>query len=301
MSRKDFYPFDWLVISYPVIMSTFILVFGRPLTDYLDELFLNLIVISLTLFIVHFFHGKRSGSSLFIRLLYPAMLFLLFYEQTGGLIKLIFNDFFDHQLTALEAMVFGANPTIWLDMHFINVWITEILSLLYFAFYPMIYIYFLVLFFKKRYQLIKVSMTAVCLTFFASFPLFFLYPIEGPRYHFVGEYTNEITGPVFRPLVELAQRGAVHGGCMPSTHFGVALVIMIFCLIYFKKAGIILIPVVTGLALGTFYGRYHYVSDVIVGGLIALASMFVTMRFMNFAMDEESSFENKKKKVSYVS
>ena len=301
MSKRDFYPFDWLVIGYPVLLSVFILVFGRPLAHYLDELVLNLMIISLSLFIINFFHGKRSREALFIRLLYPAMLFLVFYEQTGGLMKLIFNDFFDHQLTAFEYTVFGVNPTIWIDKHLINVWITETLSLFYFTFYPMIYIYFLFLFFKKRFQLIKASMTAVCLTFFTSFPLFFLYPIEGPRYYFANEYIHVINGPVFRPLVELAQRGAVHGGCMPSTHFGVALVILIFCLKYFKKAGIILIPVVTGLALGTFYGRYHYVSDVVAGGLIALAAVFVTMRFMNFDKDDESSYEDKKKKVSYVS
>lgn len=301
MSRKDFYPFDWLVIGYPVFLSLIILFFGRPLAGYLDEIAINIAIIVLALAIIHYLHGEQSRTALFLRLLYPSMLFLVFYEQTGGLMKLIFNHFFDYQLTAFEHSIFGVNPTKWLDTNLNNVWVTEVLSLLYFTFYPMIYVYFLTLFFMRKYHLIKVSITTVCLTFFTSFPLFFLYPIEGPRYHFAGQYMNEITGPIFRPLVELAQRGAVHGGCMPSTHFGVALVIMIFCLKYFKKAGILLIPVVTGLALGTFYGRYHYVSDVVVGGLIALAAVFVTERYLIVDIDEDSIAKKNKKKVSYVS
>jgi len=301
MNKKRLYPFDLLVLGYMAFLTVAILLFGRPLGDYADELLINLMVIVIVLSVIRFLHSPKSGPELFLRLLYPAILFLLFYKQTGGLMNLIFPEFLDYQLTAFEKSLFGVNPTLWLDSNMIHVWLTELLSLLYFAYYPLIYIFLLTLFFKKEYHLIKISVTAICMTFFVSFPLFFLYPIEGPRYFFAGMYTNELTGPFFHPLVELAQRGAVHGGCMPSTHFGVALVIMFLCLKYYKKAGIMLIPVVIGLALGTFYDRYHYVSDVIVGGVIGLAALFVTLRFIKFDEDDISLRNKNRKKISYVS
>ena len=296
MDRKLFFPFDWLVIGYMFLLSLAILLFGRPLTNYLDELIMNIIMVVSVLVIIRHLKPEKPSIALFLRLLYPAILFLLFYEQTGGLINLLFSDFLDGKLAAFEKSILGVNPTLWLDANFINVWITEILSLTYFTFYPMIYVFLLFLYFKGEYHLIKVSLTAICLTFFISFPMFFLYPIEGPRYYFAGTFINSLNGPFFRPLVELAQKGAVHGGCMPSTHFGVALVIMILCLKYYKKAGIILIPMVVGLALGTFYGRYHYVSDVIVGGIIGLAATFVTLKYIRFDGIEKSSIKETERK-----
>jgi len=113
-----------------------------------------------------------------------------------------------------------------------------------------------------------------CLTFFASYLLFSLYPAEGPRWYFAHEYVNMVDGPVFRQLVNLViANGAVHGGAMPSSHTGVAFLIMAFCFRYYRRWGWILLPIVLGLAAGTVWGRFHYVSDVIVGLAIAVLAL----------------------------
>ncbi|MFZ5981035.1 MAG: phosphatase PAP2 family protein, partial [Candidatus Zixiibacteriota bacterium] len=109
--------------------------------------------------------------------------------------------------------------------------------------------------------------------FFISYILFFLYPIEGPRWFFAERYLHEITGPVFRPLVELViDNAAFHGGCMPSSHVAVGLVILMFAFKYYRRAGWVLLPVNLGLAVATFWGRFHYVSDVVVGAAIGIFS-----------------------------
>ena len=74
--------------------------------------------------------------------------------------------------------------------------------------------------------------------------------------------------------------GAVRGGCMPSTHFGIALVILLYCFRYYRKAAWWLLPAVIGLGIGTVWGRFHYVSDVIVGGLIGLAVTFSVWKLL---------------------
>ncbi|UCD16504.1 MAG: phosphatase PAP2 family protein, partial [Candidatus Zixiibacteriota bacterium] len=280
VDRTAFYLFDIIILSYLALVAILVLVFGRPLGDYVDELLMNALLAAVVLGIVYFLPAGRSRVALFIRLLYPVILFLFFYEQTGGLMKLFFPDFLDYQLTSFEKSILGVNPTLWLDRNLINVWLTEILMLTYVLYYPMIPSYLIMLFVLRRFDLIKKSLTAICLTFSLSYLLFFLYPIEGPRYYFATRFGREAAGPVFRSLVNyIMVSSAVHGGCMPSSHVAVALVIMIFCLKYFRKIGIVLVPINIGLALSTVYGRFHYVSDVVVGAIIGIGVTILTLHY----------------------
>jgi membrane-associated phospholipid phosphatase len=207
--------------------------------------------------------------------------------------RLFSPDFLDHQLTAFETSIFGMEPTLWLDKNLINVWVTEILSMSYFSYYLMLPGFLIIFYLLKRYETIKRALTAICLTFFISYLLFFLYPIEGPRYYFAGNYIHAITGPIFRPLVDLAiNKGAVHGGCMPSTHVAVALVILISIFRDYRWAGWLLLPLNIGLALGTVYGRFHYLSDVVVGAIIGISMTILTFKFYD-KFDQNSAISVK--------
>jgi membrane-associated phospholipid phosphatase len=303
MIKKKIYPFDILIIGYLLFISLLILLLGRPLSEYYDELLLNIVVIGLVCCIIVFLHRTEYRIIHFFRILYPCLLFGLFYEQTGGLMKLFFPNFLDYQLTAFEQAIFGIEPTLWLDNNLINVWITEILSMCYFSYYLMLPTFLIALYFMKRYDIIKRALTAICLTFFISYLLFFLYPIEGPRYFFDGQYIHNIAGPIFRPLVDLAiEKGAVHGGCMPSTHVAVALVMLISIAREYRWTGWFLIPLNIGLAMGTVYGRFHYVSDVIVGTVIGISMISLTLKYYNkFDPDSFKSFNNNAVEKYYVS
>nr|MBN2277884.1 phosphatase PAP2 family protein [candidate division Zixibacteria bacterium] len=303
MSKCKIYPFDIIILIYLSLLSILILLFGRPLYLYFDELLFNLGITALILMIIRYLSDTDRKIVLLFRLLYPAVLFTFFYRETGGLMHLIFPDFLDYQLTGLERSFFGDNPTLWLDRNLLNVWLTEILSLTYFLYYPMIPVFLLMAFIKKEYLVIEKSLAAICLTFFICYLIFIFYPIEGPRYFFAEKYINSISGPIFRPMVELVQaKGSVHGGAMPSSHFGEALVMLIFCLKYYKKAAIIFLVIDIGMALGTFYGRYHYVSDVIVGGIIGSVVTIIVMKYYErWFITTDKTCETEEKAVKYVS
>ena len=274
-----FYPFDWLIVGYSSLMLVVIWLLGRPLRAYYDEIVFYASMVALVLLIARYVDERQGRVSALIRIAYPALLFAFFYRITGGLMFLVFDRFYDRQLTSFERLIFGLNPTLYIDRHWLNTWANEVFSFCYMAYYFMIPVFVLVLFVKKHHGTIKSFFTAVCLTFFLSYVLFFLYPIEGPRWHFAAQYVNEIESPLFRELVEvIIDKGAVRGGCMPSSHFGVALVIMMYCFRYYRKAGWPLLPINVGLAIGTVWGRFHYVSDVVAGGLLGLASVLVVWK-----------------------
>jgi len=271
------YPFDYLVMGYCTLMVLLILVLGRPLGEYFWELAFYIGTVVLAFVIRRYVDETRGRLHAFVRLLYPAAMFTLFYTATGGTMFLLFDHFLDSSLVTFERALFGVNLTLFIDQHLLNVWATEIFSLTYFCYYFMIPGFLIILFVRKDYEVIKISLTAICLTFFVSYLLFFLYPIEGPRYFFSGSYINAVEGLLFRHLVEMViNNGAVRGGCMPSTHFAVALVILMHCFRLYRRIGWSLLPINVGLAIGTVWGRFHYISDVFVGGAIgAIATLIV--------------------------
>jgi len=283
MNRKSdlkIYPFDCLVIGYCLFMLVLIILIGRPLSRYYNSLlfYAGMAVIA-GLIIRHTREGQNRLHD-FLRIIYPALMFTFFYETAGHMVFLIFDNFYDWQLTTFEKMILGVNPTLYIDRHLLNVWVNEIFSFCYFSYYFMLPVFLLPVFIKKDYDVIRRTLTAWCLAFFMSYILFFLYPIEGPRWFFAGQYLHAIEGPIFRPMVDMViEGGAFHGGCMPSSHVAVALVILMFCFKYYRPAGWILLPINIGLAIGTFWGRFHYASDVVVGAAIGIFCTLLVWKY----------------------
>lgn len=300
---QRYHPTDLIVMAYCALTALLVLAFGRPLGQFADELSFYTGGLILSLYIGAFIDDRKSRLSAFIRLTYPVFLFPFFYSMTQGLIFLFTNSFQDAGLVGFENSVFGFEMTRFLDKSAPNVVITEILSFCYFAYYFMIPGFFLPIFIKRDSRIFKEASAAVCLTFFPSYLLFSLYPIEGPRWHFAGEYVHTIDGPVFRQMVNyVIHNGAVHGGCMPSTHTAVALVFLLFCFRYYRPWGWIMLPIVIGLAMATVWGRFHYLSDVLVGALIGAGAFWIVVKYHSrWTQTTESIVQSPKVSQPHVS
>ena len=273
------YPFEWIVLGYSSLMILLLTVFGRPFRFYLDELTFYTGVVLLTLTIARTVDDRAGRWQALVRLGYVVVLFTFFYRMTGGLMELFFNRFFDAELASFEAALFGFNPTLYIDHHLLSTWLNELWSLCYFSYYLIIPGFFIPVFVRGDYEIMKQSLAAVSLTYFASYLLFCLYPVEGPRWYFAQRYLHDIEGPIFRPMVEFViNAGAVRGGAMPSSHSGVAIVILMYCLRHYRRVTWVLLPIVMGLAVGTVWGRFHYVSDVVVGSAIAIGATLLIWR-----------------------
>ncbi len=280
--QKKMFLFEKLIIGYCWLMAVIIIILGRPFAEYTDELIFYLFVSALTFLIAYFVDVNKNRFNKAVRYFYPAIMFSFFYRMTGGQMFLLFDSFYDWQLTAFELSLFGVNPTLYIDAHLLNVWLNEIISFCYFSYYFMIPVFMISVFVKKDYKILSSFITSTCIMFFCTYILFFLYPIEGPRWHFAGQFQNTIDGPFFRQGVKyIIANGAVHGGCMPSSHFGVALVIWMYCYRYYRKTAWIILPIIIGLGVGTVWGRYHYVSDVFVGGLIGFIGTIIVWKYEN--------------------
>ncbi len=273
------YPFDKLTAGYSLLMVVILLMLGRPLSMYIDEVVFYLGTASLSLVVVHYFDERRGGLIRLVRMLYPVMLFTLFYRITGGIMFLLFDRFFDPELTALELSIFGVHPTLYIDRHWLHPAISEFVLMAYFVYYFMILAWVVSVYLRGDFDIIKSSVTAFCAIFFASYLLFWLFPIEGPRWFFADRYLHDVASPVARQLTQFViHNAAVRGGCMPSSHFAIAVSIQMYAFRFYRRLGWVLLPIVLGLGVGTFWGRYHYISDTIVGGLIGILLTLVVWR-----------------------
>ncbi len=277
---RPIYPFDWLLIGYCLIMIAFILAFGRPLTPYGNELAAYASIAGIAALIVKYVDQERGRGWKILRFLYPMLFFAPLYSLTGGTIFLIFDRFFDPQLIAFEQAIFGTEPTLFIDRHLLQPMLNELFSFCYFAYYFMLPAIALPMLFAEEYDLFGRAVSTMTLTFALSFLLFFLYPIEGPRWVFADQYLHPVVGYIFRPAVEWVIRaGAVHGGAMPSSHTAISLIVSLYLLKRFRWLGRAAATITAGLAIGTFWGRFHYVSDVIVGVAIALFSYWLIEKY----------------------
>lgn len=304
MSQKRYslYPVDWLIIGYCGLMILLILALGRPINQYADELLFYAGMATAAALIIRFVPEQGHWAQRLLRIAYPALMFTFFYRATGGVMFLVFDRFFDGHLTGMEQAILGFEPSLYIDKHALHVSLNELFMGCYFAYYFMLPGYLVPTFILKRNGEMRRALAAISLTFFVSYMLFFLYPIEGPRWHFQGQYLHTIDGPFFRQLVNfMIAKGAVRGGCMPSTHVAVALVILLFVFRQSKMWGWIMLPVVLGLAVGTVWGRYHYISDVVVGALIGATATWVVLKYHHrFEPASAGNGVHVQRKVKYV-
>lgn len=300
---ERFYPTDIIVFAYCALTFGLVLAFGRPLDAHLKELAFYGVGSILPVFLAMYVDDKKNRLYAFVRLGYPVILSPAFYSMTQGLIFLFTSSFLDPHLVSLEQSFFGAELTLLIDRSQPNVVITEILSFCYFTYYFMIPGFFLPVFLKRDYRIFKEATAAVCLTFFFSYLMFSAYPIEGPRWHYAEQYAHSVDGPFFRPLVNFViANGAVHGGCMPSTHTAVALVLMMFCFRYYRRWGWIMLPIVVGLAASTVWGRFHYISDVIVGAAIGGTAFWIVKKYHSgWILRVDSSVQSARVNHTHVS
>lgn len=296
------YPFDWLIVGYSLVMIVALLLLGRPFNDFTDELATYALTAITPFVIVKLTQGRQSFWAKAVRWLYPVILFTPFYRLTGTQMFLLFDHFFDAQLVAFETALFGIEPTLYIDQFLLHPIFTDIVTFCYICYYPMIPVFAVLVFRARKYDVLADATTAMCLMFFTSYLLFFLFPIEGPRWFQVSQYINPVRGYIFRPLVEFIQhKGAVHGGGMPSSHTGVALVITMYTYRLSKRWGLILTVIVTGLGVGAIWGRYHYVSDIVVGAVIGLLSVFIANKYLRSTIEPSNQHRTDRSAVAHVS
>jgi membrane-associated phospholipid phosphatase len=279
---------DWAVTLYVALTGISAALWGSSLTHRWTIVTVHLSLPAVVYVIARYLSANENRAVRFLRLFYIPLLLTFFYEETSALLHLFHPGWLDSRIIAWERGLLGVSPTLWIQP-WQNSLLNEWMMMGYFSYYIIIAAPFLTLFFKHRDHDAAQLVWATSLAFFISYLGFIVCPVQGPRYEFAGLYDSELTGFLFVPLVQkLMHVAAIHGGCMPSSHVAVAIVSMVYIMKYNKRLGIVTIPLVVTLCLGTVWGRFHYLSDVVGGIIIAGFAIWAAGRYpVKFQMGKQ--------------
>jgi membrane-associated phospholipid phosphatase len=278
-ARKSATVLDRLVIGYILVFSFGLLVFGRDDPLWPQILAVHLALLAAIIAMIHWWGDRTRGIAGFLRQLYPGILYPFFYWQMHSAVFWLIPGFLDHHLVAFERAVLGVDLNIWLQpvqTPLLNEWMMAG----YFSYYLLIPIVALPWHFRGHHDDVRRLLTATSVAFFISYIGFVIYPVEGPRHFLADQFTAPLSGWLFVPLVQwVISSGAIHGGCMPSSHTAVALVVLIWTRRRQPRMAAWLAPVVFTLFLGTVWGRFHYLTDTLVGLAVGFAAVYSTDRW----------------------
>lgn len=189
-------------------------------------------------------------------------------------LQLLFFSWNDDSVLAWEQAVFGSQPLVGIQTLYSPL-LTEWMFFVYVVYIVIYPILAAVIFFRRGEEANEDYLFQLGLVNLVCGLGFILYPVAGPlRWEKARVLLAEPipAGGVFGAMAEYI-RTHVHapGGTIPSPHCAVATVMWFMSRKYTRWGFWFLAPIILSLYVSTVYGRFHYLSDSLIGIAVAIA------------------------------
>lgn len=266
---------DILSIAFLLFLTALTLLFHKRIPQWGLLIALYIALTGTLLFLVY--ANRRHGRIFEIihDFIFPVAAVFLIFDSLGWFVHYVNPVDRDQILIEIDYSIFGSHPTIWLES-LITPWLTDMFQIAYSTYYflPIVYGIFLKIHGKRNE--FELSLFLIILCFYLSYIGYILIPAIGPRFTLDHLQRKQIGGPAITDfirntldVIEGEKRDA-----FPSGHTAIALVVLYLSYRFEKKLFLIYLLVVTLLIFSTVYCRYHYVIDVIAGGLLAIGTIY---------------------------
>jgi membrane-associated phospholipid phosphatase len=307
-SHRGLLAIEKAALGYNLLTSVLIVVLLRRMDHPAQMLISRIQIAGVTFLLAWLYHFVPCKCFAFIRVTFQMTLLSFWYSDTYEFNRLFSNQ--DHAFAYIEQWIFGCQPSILFSQYFPQMWVSELLNMGYFSYYPMLAVVVIYHLFY-RYELFEKISFMLITSFFICYFIYLFLPVAGPQFYFpaigcdnalqgifpsLGDYftyhPDLLSGPghqggLFYRLVEMSQQtGERPTAAFPSSHVGVSTIMMIMAWRGSKKLFVVLAPLYTLLCGATVYIQAHYLIDSIAGftfafGLYALASkMFEKWKFV---------------------
>jgi membrane-associated phospholipid phosphatase len=261
--------FDRNLIIYFSLLSLVILIFHQNISQWFGRFLLHLLLIAAIFIIIPWLDRKKNPVVRFIRNWYIVFAFPFLYWDVGPLLHAVFPGEFDHLIIQVDHLIFGTLPNIWVQ-GIVRPGLTDIMQLSYSIYWITIPLGGAIFYFRKEFGHFERLLFYVTFTFFLSYFIFIFFPVAGPRFYLADQIHANYHGFFISNLLRsFVQNVGFRGGAFPSSHVGVAVVILIYVWHFRPRiAQFLFLPLVIALSLATIYGQYHYFTDVLAGLLM---------------------------------
>lgn len=263
--RFDLTSFDKLVVVYQAVICLLVLVGNVPGPRWAYLAAHGLFTIGLFALIA--LERRASNPVLkFVRYNYPLIFITFFYMETGRLVHAFFPWTLDGFLWDLDRIFFGGGPALW-EAQILSPparWMTEFFHAGYSFFYFLMPIAAVALWFRGPRGRHADFMFSLLLTYFIHYLLFIFLPAHSPRLYDT-RLLEPLPGYFWSDLLKATMKQVAYpGGSFPSSHVAASII----CGMAWKALGKWRFPVLfmtMVMFAGTVYGRYHYVTDIVIG------------------------------------
>lgn len=298
--KKGLLALEWVMLGYMAITIVTMLFAYTRLVNPEAMLWGRLRVFVITMALWAVYRMVPCRATKLVRIAAQLALLAWWYPDTYEINRMFPN--LDHLFAAWEQALFGCQPA----LHFAKAlpWavVSELMSMGYFMYYPMIALIVLFYFFF-RYKEAERAAFVVLGSFFLYYIIFIYVPVVGPTYYYdavgvadiakgifpaLGNYFNShsdclptpgYTDGVFYQLVEDAKAaGERPTAAFPSSHVGISTVIMLLGWHTGKrKLFYVLLPFYIFLCMATVYIQAHYLIDALAGLATGVVFYFTLM------------------------
>jgi hypothetical protein len=211
---------------------------------------------------------------------------------------ILHNGWQDEAIIAMEDSLFGVQPLLW-TQQFISQPLTEWMMFSYVIYLPMYPALCALIYYKHGEFAMEDYFFTLGIANILCDIGFILYPVASPMYWpaLKAQLTVPLDGWVWTYFGEL-MRKYLHfaGGSIPSPHAAAGTVMWAMAYRYYRPGFWVLAPIMISLYISTFYARYHYVTDAVIGVLVALAAIRFAPSLMK--LWEQTALKNFKSEPS---
>ncbi len=207
---------------------------------------------------------------------YPLLFMFVIFESFFMILPYFNPHDYDRQLAQLDYQWFGVHPTVWIEQ-WIRPWLTDLLYLVYFIYYPFPLFILVWLYKKRKFTALDRSIFLLLVVNYGAYITYFFVPAMGPRYYepIMQLQTKSLNG-IF---LAVPIRNFIHFfepnkfDAFPSLHIATTLTTLIIMAKYNKKMFFTFIPLFLGILVAVVYCRFHYVVDIFAGILWTIVAV----------------------------
>ena len=298
--KRGLLALEWLVMAYTVFTLLVALFTYTNLQNPDAMIWGRVRVVAMTMALWVAYRLVPCRLTLLARVVAQMSLLAWWYPDTYELNRMFPN--LDHLFAGWEQDLFGCQPALLFAKALPWAVVSELMSMGYFMYYPMIAAVVLYYFFCRYYEAERVSFVLLA-SFFIYYLIYIYVPVVGPTFYFdavgvqdiakgifpaMGDYfsthTNCLPTPgytdgIFYQLVEDAKEaGERPTAAFPSSHVGVSTICMLLAWhSRNRKLLFTMLPFYIFLCMATVYIQAHYLIDAIAGWISAIVIYFMLM------------------------
>ena len=298
--KKGLMTLEWVMLGYMAITIITMLFTYTKLVNPEAMLWGRLRVLVMTIALWAVYRMIPCRITKMVRIIAQMALLAWWYPDTYEINRMFPN--LDHIFAGWEQDFFGCQPALLFAKALPWAVVSELMSMGYFMYYPMIALVTFYYFFCRYYEAER-AVFVMLSSFFIYYLIYIYVPVVGPTFYFdavgiseitkgifpaLGDYFNThtnclptpgYTDGIFYQLVEDAKNaGERPTAAFPSSHVGVSTICML--LVWHagnRKMLYVMLPFYIFLCLATVYIQAHYLIDAIAGLISAVVIYFVLM------------------------